>query len=60
MEKPDSSQAASDAYHELLEHLDDWTAKDVIAWMKKWYTLAGYRRLGKVLVSLGEDEERSS
>ena len=44
--------AAGAAKKELLEHLDEWSAKAVAKWWAIWYLKAGHKRLGRILVEL--------
>ena len=44
--------AADAAIEELVEHLDEWTAKDVAKWWANWYMKAGHKRLGRRLVEV--------
>jgi hypothetical protein len=47
-------EAAEQASGELLEHLDGWSAADLIAWWSRWYLKAGHKRLGRLLVTVGK------
>jgi len=49
--------AAGDAKKELIEHLDDWKARDVAKWWANWYMKAGHKRLGRLLVDLVKQKE---
>jgi hypothetical protein len=43
--------AAKAADTELTDGIDDnWKAADLIAWWVKWYSKAGHKRLGRLLV----------
>jgi hypothetical protein len=46
-------EAAAQAQDELQEHFNSWSAQDMITWWRKWYTKAGHKRLGRVLVAMG-------
>lgn len=52
---------ALEAREELELHLQAWQATDVAAWWKRWYTRAGHKRLGRILVDLARkfEEEKS-
>ena len=45
------------AKEELERQLNDWRAKDVALWWKRWYMKAGHKRLGRVLVDLSRKFE---
>ncbi len=47
-----------EARKDLERHLDEWQAKDVAVWCKRWYMRAGYKRLGRVLVDLAKKFEK--
>lgn len=47
---PEMDAAAREAGEELLEHVDEWSAKELVAWWGNWYMKAGHKRLGRVLV----------
>jgi hypothetical protein len=49
--------AAGAAKKELLEHLDEWSAKAVAKWWAGWYLKAGHKRLGRILVELTRKSE---
>ena len=49
--------AAAAAKRELLEHLDEWSAKAVAKWWGVWYLKAGHKRLGRLLVELTRKAE---
>ena len=50
---------AFEARKDLELHLDEWQAKDVAVWWKRWYMRAGHKRLGRILVGLaGKFEEK--
>lgn len=44
--------AAVAAKKELVEHLNEWSAKDLILWWAKSYMKAGHKRLGRILVEI--------
>jgi len=44
--------AAKQAKEEFLEHLDSWSAKDLVDWWSRWYGKAGHKRLGRILVAI--------
>ena len=50
--------AATEAHNELMEHVDNWSALELIGWWSRWYMKAGHKRLGRVLVSLAKVEGR--
>jgi Protein of unknown function (DUF1156) len=51
------NNAAGAAHKELLEHLDDWSARAVTKWWAKWYLKAGHKRLGRLLVDIVKQKE---
>jgi len=46
--------AAEEAKKELLENIEQWSAKDLIAWWARRYLTAGHKRLGRVLVAISK------
>lgn len=48
----DFDAAADEALEEIRENINQWTAKDIAAWWKRWYMTAGHKRLGRILVKL--------
>ncbi len=57
MEQMDAD--ALEARKDLELHLDEWQAKDVAVWWKRWYMRAGHKRLGRILVGLtGQFEKK--
>ena len=32
----------------------EWSAGEVVVWWRKWFKLAGHKRLGRFLASLGK------
>ena len=49
---------AFEARKELEQHLDQWQAKDVALWCKRWYLKAGHKRLGRILVDAAKKFEK--
>lgn len=45
-------EAAAEAKKELLAHLEEWKAHDVVKWWANWYLKAGHKRLGRLFVEL--------
>jgi hypothetical protein len=45
------------ARRELEPSLDQWNARDLIKWWARWYSKAGHKRLGRVLVDLSKKNE---
>ena len=55
-EKSDLSKQMDDAAKEAASELANVkTAKEVAAWMKKWYMKAGYKRLSRELMNHFKD-----
>ena len=48
-------EAAERANAELAQNLAAWSASDLIYWWAKWYTKAGHKRLGRILVTISKD-----
>ena len=51
-------EAAAQAQSEFKGKEDQWSAKDLIDWWTKWYLKAGHKRLGRILVSIGEKGQK--
>jgi hypothetical protein len=49
--------AAAEARKELVAHLEEWTARDVVKWWAGWYLKAGHKRLGRLLVELAKQKK---
>ncbi len=49
-------RAAAVAKDELVINLDQWSARELIAWWARSYMSAGHKRLGRVLVALSEKQ----
>lgn len=50
--------AAEQAGHELSELLaGEATAQDLIGWFYQWHMTAGYKRLGRLLVTIAKEKE---
>lgn len=47
---------ADAALEELVKHLDEWNARDVIKWWANWYMKAGHKRLGRKLVQISKEK----
>jgi hypothetical protein len=47
-------EAAAQAQAELQQDFSNWAAHDLIVWWTKWYTIAGHKRLGRILVAMGK------
>ena len=54
----DMDAATTEAHNELMEHVDGWSALELIQWWQRWYMKAGHKRLGRVLVSLAKVDGR--
>ena len=52
----DMDKATTEAYNELMEHVDDWSALELTQWWLRWYMKADHKRLGRVLVALAKVE----
>ncbi len=50
-------RAAAAAKDELEANLDQWSARDLIAWWAGRYMSAGHKRLGRVLVALSKKSQ---
>ena len=48
------------ARKELEPNIGTWTAPDVIRWWNRWYLKAGHKRLGRALVDLAKQLDKSS
>jgi hypothetical protein len=48
--------AAAEARKELMENLEQWSARELIAWWSRRYLTAGHKRLGRVLVALSKED----
>ncbi len=49
--------AAAEAENELSEIEGD-SVEIVANWMFKWYMKAGYKRLGRILVTIGKEQQK--
>jgi len=49
MKQMDEAAVAAEA--ELVQGVNSWSAKDLIAWWARSYMKAGHKRLGRVLVA---------
>ena len=52
-------EAAEQAETELDQNLENWSAKEIIAWWSKWYMRTGHKRLGRLLVARGKGKSIS-
>ena len=50
----DAAKLAHDEFTVMPEDIK----KQAAAWMRRWYLKAGYRRLGRILVSFAKEVER--
>ncbi len=49
-------EAAEQAYGELKQNMDGWSAGDLIGWWARWYLKAGHKRLGRMLVAISKNK----
>lgn len=47
-----SAQEAEQELRKLVSENPDMSAKQVAAWMRKWYLKAGYKRLSKIMLDI--------